>query len=261
MKENKFCLYEYKRKSSYIDTINYLLITETYIYNTSKEKPLYYYSTKDYEEYYKLLLILTLEEGEVIELEAQELSNKTNKEVRYNNKIYKPIDYQTKVGREVAAHQIDVNSNRISSYNRSYQSLPIKDKRDNIQAKVYYDTLIEEAYKNEQSNETKINTYLINNITNLKESFNKAERKHCISKKKGIAKILAAIEVITQIENELKLKRNKVVYKEQKFSFLYHEEVIILRESKSEKTKAQIKTSLSFKAYYQLVETLILLFK
>lgn len=132
MKGTQFCLYEYKRKSPYIDTVNYLLITDTYIHNTSKEKPLYYISTKYYEEYYKLLLIITLEEGEVIEIEAQKLSNKTNKEVRYNGKVYKPIDYQTKVGREVAAHQIDVNSNRISSYNRSYQSLPIKDKRDNI---------------------------------------------------------------------------------------------------------------------------------
>ena len=132
MEETRFCLYEYKRKSPYIDTVNYLLITDTYIHNTSKEKPLYYISTKNYEEYYKLLLIITLEEGEVIEIEAQKLSDKTNKEVRYNGKSYKPTDYQTKVGREVAAHQIDVNSNRISSYNRSYQSLPIKDKRDNI---------------------------------------------------------------------------------------------------------------------------------
>lgn len=132
MEETRFCLYEYKRKSPYIDTVNYLLITDTYIHNTSKEKPLCYISTKNYEEYYKLLLIITLEEGEVIEIEAQKLSDKTNKEVRYNGKSYKPIDYQTKVGREVAAHQIDVNSNRISSYNRSYQPIPIKDKRDNI---------------------------------------------------------------------------------------------------------------------------------
>lgn len=256
MEENKFYLYEYKRKSQYTDTINYLLITETYIYNTSKEKPLYYLSTKDYELYYKLLLVLTLEEGEVVEIEAQELANKTNKEVRYNNKTYKPKDYQTKVGREVAAHQIDVNSNRISSYNRSYQPLPIKDERDNIQAKVYYDTLIEEAFKNEQSNETKINIYLINNITSLKESFKREERKQT---KKGIAKVLAAIKVIAQIETELKLKKNKVVYKEQKFSYIYNKEIVVLSESGNK--KAQIKTSLNFKAYCQLVETLILMFR
>jgi len=93
LEETRFCLYEYKRKSPYIDTVNYLLITDTYIHNTSKEKPLYYISTKNYEEYYKLLLIITLEEGEVIEIEAQKLSDKTNKEVHYNGKVYKPIDY------------------------------------------------------------------------------------------------------------------------------------------------------------------------
>lgn len=98
-------------------------------------------------EIYQLHCILTLEPCETIEDLLTFLEQRLNKPIKYKNKFYG--DYQSKRGREIAAHSIDVLSNRRSSRRPVFTSFSNNklDPRDNALAKVAHNNLKEDLFK------------------------------------------------------------------------------------------------------------------
>lgn len=222
----QYYLYEYKRQSPYIDKEEYLILTNELINLTTKKKPIKLITYKnEFEELYKLIVIITLEEDEVLEEIIINLANNLNKKIKYKNKFYFPKDYQSKVGREVAAHRIDVNSNRISSYNRSLEKIERKDKRDNAQAKIAYhmltdninNTISQNKNKNKIANkkalEVAIKSELACNNENIINKYSKLVLKRIVVDKEEyfLAKIKAAIILINELSRNYNLSLIKDV--------------------------------------------------
>ena len=93
-----------------------------------------------YNEYYQETynLIATITQEEITTQELTVLANQFNKKILYNDTIYYPKSYQTKMGREVSAHNIHNNTNRISSRMPSLNKVEDDIRRDKAVVKVHY---------------------------------------------------------------------------------------------------------------------------
>lgn len=146
-----YYLYLYEKKNPQDKNESYFLLSDNCVESTTKEQPYYQVSRRNgITEIYQLHCILTLEPCETIEDLLTFLEQRLNKPIKYKNKFYG--DYQSKRGREIAAHSIDVLSNRRSSR----RSVPTdirnnpEDKRDNAIAKVVHHDLKEDLFASVQ---------------------------------------------------------------------------------------------------------------
>ena len=114
----------YLLSTSIIKGVDFLEPTKTIFYN------------EYYQETYNLIATITQEEITTQELTV--LANQFNKKILYNDTIYYPKSYQTKMGREVSAHNINNNTNRISSRMPSLNKIEDDIKRDKAVVKVHY---------------------------------------------------------------------------------------------------------------------------
>lgn len=257
MEINQYYVYEYSRKSPYIDKEEQLIITPTFIKGTSRDNPIRLITYKsELEEFYKLILSITLSSKETIEEVSQELANTTNKIVKYNNTYYKPFNSQTKLGREVGAHNLDNNSNRISSINKGKPERELKDPRDNCLAKVVYHPV------NISFSEYKLtskDTYnlLFNLITSNKKKIDYLYLKNFQSLSKLyssiiIKEVLASIAVVLELEKSLNTPKNNYYLIEIK-----GEAIRLVEASKKDKGETLIRSNLNFTDLKNLIKLII----
>ena len=142
-----YYLISYEKKKETGKNESYYLLTDELIEGLSKLIPFVQISCKNgIVENYKLIAILHLCPNETIEDLLLYLTNKLNSPIKYKNKFYG--EYQSKLGREISAHKIDVLSNRRSSR----RSVPTdirnnpEDKRDNAIAKVVHHNLKDDLF-------------------------------------------------------------------------------------------------------------------
>lgn len=260
METNQYYVYEYTRKSPYIDKEEQLIITSTLIKGTSRDNPIRLITYKsELEEFYKLILLITLSSKEIIEEVSQELANTTNKIVKYNNTYYKPFNFQTKLGREVGAHNLDNNSNRISSINKGTLEREIKDPRDNCLAKIAYHPIDYSFNKVLTSKDTY--NYLVKLINNNKKKIKYSYLKeyHRLSKIYSsiiIKEVLASIKVILKLEESINSNKDNyylVVIKKGTIRFTK-----ATKKTKVNKNEILISSSLSFSDFKNLIKLITL---
>ena len=111
----KYYLYQYIRRSPDLEREEKFLVVEKLIEETTVEKPERVVFLKNgFEETFKLVATIS-EEEELKEVQLRQLANQLRSIVEFKGKAYYYNDYQSKMGREVSAHLINNNSNRISS--------------------------------------------------------------------------------------------------------------------------------------------------
>lgn len=146
-----YYLISYEKKKETGKNESYYLLTDELIEGLSKLTPFLQISRKNgIVENYKLIAILHLCPHETIDDLLLYLTNKLNSPIKYKNKFHG--EYQSKLGREISAHKIDVLSNRRSSR----RSVPTdirnnpEDKRDNAIAKVVHHDLKDDLFASVQ---------------------------------------------------------------------------------------------------------------
>lgn len=111
----KYYLYQYIRRSPSLEREEKFFLRTDLLNGTSLEKPERTVFLKNgFEEIFKLIATIT-EEEEIKEVQIRMLANQLRSKIIYNGKEYYYNDYQSKMGREISAHSINNNSNRISS--------------------------------------------------------------------------------------------------------------------------------------------------
>ena len=93
---------------------NFLLVEKLIEGTTEKNPERVVFLKNGFEEVFKLVAIIS-EEEEIGEVQLRQLANQLRSIVLFKGKEYYYNDYQSKMGREVSAHSINNNSNRISS--------------------------------------------------------------------------------------------------------------------------------------------------
>lgn len=111
----KYYLYQYIRRSPDLEREEKFQLMEKLVEGITMEKPERVVFLKNgFEETYKLVATIS-EEEEIKEVQLEKLANQLRSIVDFKGKSYYYSDYQSKMGREVSAHSINNNSNRISS--------------------------------------------------------------------------------------------------------------------------------------------------
>lgn len=132
-----YYLYYYKKGHENSIQEDYYLLSTSIVKGVDFSEPT---KTIFYNEYYQETynLIATITQEEITTQELTVLANQFNKKILYNDTIYYPKSYQTKMGREVSAHCINNNTNRISSRIPSLNKIEDDIKRDKAVVKVHY---------------------------------------------------------------------------------------------------------------------------
>lgn len=216
----KYYLYQYIRRSPSLEREEKFLLRTDLINETSLEKPERIIFLKNgFEEIFKLIATIT-EEKEIKEVQIRMLANQLRSKIIYNGKEYYYNDYQSKMGREISAHSINNNSNRISSrmpqLNKIETDLDWEKGRTKAVVPVKVGLLKEEILwqggaLEEETLEEKVNREVLKEICKRPIHYRNKVREQIKEKSCNYYYnlIRAILVVIVEVEEEVKIKVKK----------------------------------------------------
>ena len=267
-----YYLYYYKKGHENSIQEDYYLLSTSIIKGVDFSEPT---KTIFYNEYYQETynLIATITQEEITTQELTVLANQFNKKILYNNTIYYPKSYQTKMGREVSAHCINNNTNIISSRMPSLNKIEDDIKRDKAVVKVQYHYLKDdingessggssEQDRLEEQLYAKVKVSIENNIDNILTVLRAGFKNYTLIDYKRL--VLKAIAIVSYKERAVVYKNP--IYNSNNLSLktvvvTYKNGVVSLKNMENEEDLLDlveiVPTKLKFNNYVKLVEQLV----